>query len=208
VPRVIVFAVKPQFLVDVFKAAHSMPLGQTLIISIAAGKRLATFEEKFGKSFPMVRVMPNTPAAIGKGISAVFGNRAAGEQDIAFAKELASVVGKVVVVPDEDAIDVVTCLSGSGPAYFYYLVEALAEAGFAAGLNEELAYKLVRETFIGAAALMQMSGEEAAALRKKVTSPGGTTEAALSVMMQDEALVKLMEKAVLTAVKRSRELSG
>lgn len=207
VPRLIVFAVKPQFMADVFQSSHSIPLGNTLLVSVAAGKRIEVFEEKFGKSFPIVRIMPNTPAAIGKGISAIFGNRAATEQDLDNAEELASVVGEVVRVPDEDAIDIVTGLSGSGPAYFYYFIEALAEAGFAAGLNEDLAYKLARETFIGSAALMQITGEEAAPLRQKVTSPGGTTEAALGVMMKDEALSKLIEKAVLTAVKRSRELS-
>jgi pyrroline-5-carboxylate reductase len=208
VPRLIVFAVKPQFMADVFQAAHSIPLGNTLLISVAAGKRIETFEEKFGKSFPIVRIMPNTPAAIGKGISAIFGNRAASDQDLDNAEELAAVVGEVVRVKGEDDIDVVTCLSGSGPAYFYYFIEALAEAGFAAGLNEDLAYQLAKETFIGSAALMQVTGEEAAPLRKKVTSPGGTTEAALGVLMNNEVLVKLIEKAVLTAVKRSRELSG
>lgn len=207
VPRLIVFAVKPQFMADVFQAAHSIPLGNTLLVSVAAGKRIETFEEKFGKSFPIVRIMPNTPAAIGKGISAIFGNPAATDQDLDNAEELAAVVGEVVRVPDEDAIDIVTCLSGSGPAYFYYFIEALAEAGFAAGLNEDLAYQLAKETFIGSAALMQITGEEAAPLRQKVTSPGGTTEAALGVLMKDEALAKLIEKAVLTAVKRSRELS-
>ncbi|MEE8294254.1 MAG: pyrroline-5-carboxylate reductase [Sphingomonadales bacterium] len=207
VPRLIVFAVKPQFMADVFQAAHSIPLGNTLLVSVAAGKRIETFEEKFGKSFPIVRIMPNTPAAIGKGISAIFGNPAATDQDLDNAEELAAVVGEVVRVPDENAIDIVTCLSGSGPAYFYYFIEALAEAGFAAGLNEDLAYQLAKETFIGSAALMQITGEEAAPLRQKVTSPGGTTEAALGVMMKDEALAKLIEKAVLTAVKRSRELS-
>ena len=207
VPRLIVFAVKPQFMADVFQAAHSIPLGNTLLVSVAAGKRIETFEEKFGKSFPIVRIMPNTPAAIGKGISAIFGNPAATDQDLDNAEELAAVVGEVVRVPDEDAIDIVTCLSGSGPAYFYYFIEALAEAGFAAGLNEDLAYQLAKETFIGSAALMQITGEEAAPLRQKVSSPGGTTEAALGVMMKDEALAKLIEKAVLTAVKRSRELS-
>ncbi len=208
VPRVIVFAVKPQFMADVFRAAHSMPLGNTLLISVAAGKRIENFEEKFGKSFPVIRIMPNTPAAVGKGISAIFGNRSATKEDLERAREMASVIGKVVEVPDEDAIDIVTCLSGSGPAYFYFLVEALAEAGFAAGLNEELSSQLARETFIGSAALMQISGEEAAGLREKVTSPGGTTEAALEVLKQDRAFMKLVEKAVLTAVKRSRELAG
>ncbi len=207
VPRVIVFAVKPQFMADVLKAAHSIPLGNTLLVSIAAGKRISTFEGKFGKRFPVIRIMPNTPAAIGKGISALFGNQAATEKDFDMARELVSVVGKVVSVADEDAIDVVTCLSGSGPAYFYYLMEALAEAGFAAGLSEDLAYKLARETFIGSAALMQITGDDAETLRKKVTSPGGTTEAALEVFMKDQALMKLVEKAVLTAVKRSRDLS-
>ena len=205
-PSVVVFAVKPQFMADVFALTGHIPLDQTLVISIAAGVRIEVFEKHLRRGTPIIRAMPNTPAAIAKGISAVIGNDAAGDADLRFAKGLLGYAGKVVQVSSEDALDAVTALSGSGPAYFYYMVEALAAAGIEAGLDSEAAIALARETFIGAAGLMEASGEDAAELRRRVTSPGGTTEAALSVLMADQGLQKLMTEAVLKAKARGREL--
>lgn len=207
-PRIVVFAVKPQFMADVFDLAGHIPLQETLLLSIAAGTRIRVFEKQFGKDTAIIRAMPNTPAAVGKGISAVIGNKAASDEDISLAEGLFSCVGEVVRVTSEDALDAVTALSGSGPAYFFYMVEAIAEAGLKAGLEPEAAMKLARETFTGSAALLEASGEEAAALRQKVTSPGGTTEAALSILMADGGLKALMEKAILKAMARSKELSS
>ena len=209
-PRVIVFAVKPQFMADVFGDAEkaNLALGNTLVLSVAAGIRIAAFEGQFGQDRAIVRAMPNTPAAIGKGISAITGNRAAGEQDMAFAEALMACVGEVVRVDNEDLIDAVTCLSGSGPAYFFHMVEAMTEAGIAGGLERDVAYRLSKQTFIGAAHLMEQSGEEAEVLRKRVTSPKGTTEAALSVLIAEGGLTDLMKKAVLKAIARAKELAS
>jgi len=207
-PRVMVFAVKPQFMKDVFAGAEDIPLDHTLLLSIAAGTRIAAFEKRFGPGTPVIRAMPNTPAAIGKGISALIGNRPADKEDMALAEALLSCLGEVIRVPSEDALDAVTALSGSGPAYFFYMVEAMAAAGVKAGLEPGAAMQLARRTFTGAAALLENSGEEAADLRKKVTSPGGTTEAALGILMDQGGLMKLMEKVILTAAARGKELSG
>lgn len=207
-PRVVVFAVKPQFMADVFALAGHIPFDNTLVISIAAGVRIEVFEKHFGHGIPIIRAMPNTPAAIAKGISAMIGNDAAGDADLGLAEGLLRCAGKVVQVSSEDALDAVAALSGSGPAYFYYMVEVLAAAGIEAGLGPETAMTLARETFIGAAGLMEASGEGAAELRRRVTSPKGTTEAALSVLMADGGLQKLMTKAVLKAKARGRALSS
>ncbi len=207
-PRIVVFAVKPQFMADVFDLAGHIPLQETLLLSIAAGTRISVFEKQFGPARPVIRAMPNTPAAIGKGISAVIGNKAVSNKDMGLAEGLLSCVGGVIRVKSEEALDVVTALSGSGPAYFFYMVEALAAAGVRAGLDEDVALTLARETFTGAAALLEASGEAAAGLRRKVTSPGGTTEAALSILMADGGLKALMEKAILKATARAKELSS
>jgi len=207
-PRAVVFAVKPQYMPDVFARADNIPLNNTLLLSIAAGTRIASFEKRFGKDTAIIRAMPNTPAAIGKGISAMLGNAVAAEADMALAEDLLACVGEVVRVPSEDALDAVTALSGSGPAYFFYMVEAMAAAGTKAGLEPEIAMKLARRTFTGAAALLEVSGEEAKELRHKVTSPGGTTAAALSVLMDEKGLMALMEKAILKATARGKELSS
>ena len=205
-PSVVVFAVKPQFMADVFALAGHIPFDHTLVISIAAGVRIEVFEKHLGPGIPIIRAMPNTPAAIAKGISAMIGNGAAGGADMELAEALLRYAGKVVQVSSEDALDAVTALSGSGPAYFYYMVEALAAAGIEAGLGPEAAMTLARETFIGAAALMEASGEGAAEMRRQVTSPGGTTEAALTILMAEGGLQKLMTEVVLKAKARGREL--
>lgn len=206
-PAAAVFAVKPQAMAGVLKDARRLPLEDSLLVSIAAGTPITAFETAFGKKMRVVRAMPNTPAAVGKGVSVLAGNRNAGEEDLVLAERLMAAGGKVFRAAEEGMIDAVTAVSGSGPAYFYALAEALAKAAKAAGLPDDLAGKLARETFIGAAALLEASGESPRSLRKKVTSPKGTTEAALEVLLAKGGLDDLVKEAVLKARERAKALS-
>jgi len=216
-PRVLVLAVKPQVMADVLDALHARLVQPALVVSIAAGKPLAVFEAAFGSDIPIVRVMPNTPAAIGRGISALFANAATGPTDRAAAEELMAAVGDTVWLESEDDMHAVTALSGGGPAYVFLLVEAMAVAGERLGLDPELAMRLARTTVAGAAALLDSSDTTPASLRLAVTSPGGTTRAALDILMPtgDDAdddeeepmgLAELMTEALAAAAERSREL--
>ncbi|RMD47612.1 MAG: pyrroline-5-carboxylate reductase [Alphaproteobacteria bacterium] len=206
-PAVVVLAVKPQAMGAVLPEVRAVG-ADTLVLSIAAGTPIATFEAAFGAGQPIVRAMPNTPAAIGRGVTAIVGNRAAGARELALAEALMAAVGKVVRLAEESQMDAVTAVSGSGPAYVFLLIEALAAAGAAEGLEPELALELARATVAGAAALAEQADEPPAALREAVTSPGGTTEAALRVLMAPgEGLPDLMRRAVAAAAGRSRELA-
>lgn len=216
-PRVLVLAVKPQVMADVLDELHARLVQPALVVSIAAGKPLAVFEAAFGSDIPIVRVMPNTPAAIGRGISALFANAATGPTDRAAAEDLMAAVGDTVWLESEDDMHAVTALSGGGPAYVFLLVEAMAVAGERLGLESELAMRLARTTVAGAAALMESSDTTPASLRLAVTSPGGTTRAALDILMPtgDDAdddeeepmgLAELMTEALAAAAERSREL--
>ena len=178
-----------------------------LIISIMAGIDLAKLDEVFAPR-PVVRAMPNTPAAYGKGITAYVcaDNVSKAQQGLAELRLKAG--GKVVQVESERQIDMVTALSGSGPAYVFYLTETMKAAGMQLGLSEELAKELARETVIGSGFMLSKTKTSAADLRKAVTSPRGTTEAALSVLMAEDGLPSLMRKAVTAAYNRSRELGG
>lgn len=203
-PAVLVLAVKPQMMAD---ALGTLPvLDRTLVLSVAAGTRIASFEAAFPGA-PVVRVMPNTPAAIGKGISAIIGNACASGDDLDLAEALMAAVGRVVRLESEDQMDAVTGLSGSGPAYVFHLIEAMAQAGQAQGLAPGLALELARMTVAGAGALAIEADEDPAVLRQNVTSPGGTTAAGLKVLMDAEhGLVALMDKTVAAATERGREL--
>jgi len=206
-PAVVLVAVKPQKMAEVLGALGAMAGPATLVISIAAGTPLATFAAACPPGTPIVRVMPNTPAAVGRGISAMIGNAAAGPAHLALAEGLMAAVGEVVHLDDEGQMDAVTALSGSGPAYVFHLIEAMAAAGIAAGLPEALAGRLARATVCGAGELAFRSDETAARLRENVTSPGGTTAAALRVLMDPGAgLSPLMVRAVAAAAERGREL--
>jgi pyrroline-5-carboxylate reductase len=152
--------------------------------------------------------MPNTPAAIGRGITAMVANRHTTAQQAALAEALLAAVGAVVTVPDEGLMDAVTAVSGSGPAYVFLLVEAMAQAGIAAGLPADVAMRLARATVAGSGALLDQSPDDAATLRRNVTSPGGTTAAALDVLMADNGLEALMTRAIDAATRRSKALSG
>lgn len=203
-PAVLVLAVKPQMMAD---ALGGMPrLKDTLVLSVAAGTTIATFESAFPGS-PVIRVMPNTPAAIGQGISAMIGNAHATPAHLDLAERLMGAVGRVVRLDREDQMDAVTALSGSGPAYVFHLIEAMAKAGEAQGLPPALSLELARMTVAGAGALAVHADEDPAVLRENVTSPGGTTAAGLAVLMDpDTGLAPLMARTIAAATERGREL--
>jgi pyrroline-5-carboxylate reductase len=207
-PAVVLIAVKPQMMAAALPAVAAFGgRAGTLVITVAAGTRIATYEAALGPATPIVRAMPNTPAAVGRGITAIIGNAAATPAQLALAEALMAAVGAVVRLPDEGLMDVVTAVSGSGPAYVFHLIEALAEAGAAAGLPPDLAMRLARATVTGAGELAHRAPESAAQLRINVTSPGGTTAAALSVLMDaDTGFPALLRRAVAAAVARAREL--
>ncbi len=179
-----------------------------LILSIAAGRTIASFEAHFGTDAAVIRAIPNTPAAIGRGITAMTCNGNVSADQMALAQGLLSSIGEVVLVEDEALIDAATAVSGSGPAYVFYLTECLAAAGEATGLPAEVAMQLARATVAGAGELMRRSGTDVGELRENVTSPKGTTHAALQVLMADDGLKPLLQKAVAAAQLRSRELAG
>ncbi len=204
---VAVLAVKPQAM-DEACAALKPKLGPaTLILSIAAGQSIASFERRFGNDLPIVRAMPNTPAAIGQGITVAVCNGRVSPALKHQADALLKAAGQVEWIDDESMMDAVTAVSGSGPAYVFLLIETLAAAGRKAGLPKDMAMTLARQTVIGASALAASDpGAGAADLRKNVTSPGGTTEAALKILMDENALENLMTEAVQAAASRSRVL--
>ena len=207
-PAVVVFAVKPQMMDGVLPDYARFVRPATVFLSIAAGTTVAVFERHLGGSAAIVRSMPNTPAAVGRGITAAVANAHVTEEQRAACDGLLSAVGAVVWLADEAQLDPVTAVSGSGPAYVFLLTECLAAAGVDAGLPEDLAMELARATVSGAGDLMRLSAEPPAQLRQNVTSPGGTTEAALEVLMDINGLQKLMTAAVAAAAARSKELAG
>jgi pyrroline-5-carboxylate reductase len=206
-PSFILAAVKPQVMDQVFEPLAKLAGPDTVVLSIAAGRPLASFEKFLAPGTAVVRAMPNTPAQVGRGVTACVANAAATPAQRAAAGELLSSVGEVVWLEREEDMAAVTAVSGSGPAYIFLVVECLAEAGRAAGLSPEMAAALARATVSGAGELLHRSDLDAATLRKNVTSPGGTTAAALDVLMGDPGLQELLTKAVAAAVRRSRELS-
>ncbi|MDX1581718.1 MAG: pyrroline-5-carboxylate reductase, partial [Alphaproteobacteria bacterium] len=204
-PSVVVLAVKPQMMDEVL--APCAGYDGALFISIAAGKSLGYFEEGLGGDKAIVRTMPNTPSAVGEGMTVCVANTACTADDRDLATALMQAAGEVDWLEDESLMDAVTGVSGSGPAYLFHFVEALAEAGVAQGLPAAQAQRLARQTVIGAAKLLQESGEAPGTLRENVTSPGGTTAEALKVLRESGALVELMTKAVAASAKRSKDLS-
>ena len=203
----IIIAVKPQIADEALPALTPMIGPATVVVSIMAGRTLQFLAGALRHAGALVRAMPNTPAAIGRGITvAVPRNANAVQRDL--ADRLLAATGTVEWIDDEALMDAVTALSGSGPAYVFLLAEALAQAGIAAGLPGPLAQKLARETVVGSGELLHRSALDAATLRENVTSPGGTTAAALAVLMGQDGLARLMTKAVAAATARSRELAG
>ncbi len=206
-PAAIVLAVKPQIMDDILDGIAPLAAPDTLILSVAAGRTVASIERHFTRPIPVVRSMPNLPAEIGRGITAAYANAHVGEHRKALCESLLGAVGEVAWIEDEDLIDAITAVSGSGPAYVFHLTECLAEAAEAQGISPDLAMRLARATVTGSAELMRQSDLSAAQLRENVTSPKGTTAAALSVLMAEPGLRDLMRRAVKAAAERSRELS-
>lgn len=208
-PAIVVVAVKPQMMGAALPALAACAGGATMVLSIAAGTPIRAFEAAAGPGAPVVRAMPNTPAAVGRGVTALIGNAAVDEAGMRLAEALMGAVGETVRLEDEAQMDAVTAVSGSGPAYVFLMIEALAAAGEAEGLAPDLAMRLARATVIGAGRLAETSPETAAQLRVNVTSPGGVTAAALGVLMAEaDGLAPLMRRAISTAAARSRALAG
>lgn len=202
--HVLVLAVKPQSMAEVLAQLKPSVGKQTLVISIAAGISLATLRQGLGTA-RIIRSMPNTPAQIGKGVTGAVGLEI-NEADRGVAGAMLGAAGQLVWFEDEGKLDAVTAVSGSGPAYVFYLVEALAMAGMRQGLEPGQAMQLARQTVIGAAALMEADSQPASVLRENVTSPKGTTAAALAVLMAADGLEPLLGRAVQAARRRSEEL--
>ena len=206
VADIVVLAVKPQQMGEVLAGFKPVMSPSKLVVSIATGVTTDFIERELGDKARVVRVMPNTPALVGVGAAALAKGAHATDDDLEAAESIFAAVGISVRV-EEKLLDTVTALSGSGPAYVFYMTEAMIKAGVAAGLDEGLAKKLAVQTVYGAGKLLVESGEEPASLRRKVTSPGGTTEAALKVM-SERKLEEVFAEAIKAAEKRSRELSG
>ncbi len=206
VPQLVVIAVKPQVIREATKAYARFADGRTTFLSIAAGTPVATFEDVLGKRAPIVRCMPNTPAAIGKGMMVLYANALVSDNTKRAVTDLLSASGKVAVIDDESLMDAVTAVSGSGPAYLFHFIEALTAAARNAGLPSDTAKLLAMQTVYGAASLAAESPEEPGTLRERVTSPNGTTAAALGVLMGGDRLTKLVTEAVEAARLRSIEL--
>ncbi|MEN2494226.1 MAG: Pyrroline-5-carboxylate reductase [Hyphomicrobiaceae bacterium hypho_1] len=207
IPSVIFMAVKPQIMDAVFPPLAKIANSDTLVISVAAGRTMESFEKYLPKHTAVVRSIPNTPASIGSGITVCISNSNTNEKQKLVCNRLLSPTGKIVWIDDETLMDAVTAISGSGPAYVFLLAECLAQAGMRFGLSKELSERLANATVSGAGDLIRMSKTSPLILRENVTSAGGTTQAALNVLMAKNELRNLIEKAVSEAFKRSLELS-
>jgi pyrroline-5-carboxylate reductase len=206
-PDIVVLAVKPQIMREVLPDYRRFA-GRAAFLSIAAGRNISFMAGLLGQDAAIVRAMPNTPAMLGRGITVACANARATTRRDECARLLAA-MGEVVWIDDETLMDAVTAVSGSGPAYVFLLAETMARAGEAAGLDPELAARLARATVAGAGEMLHALPDPAAVLRRNVTSPGGTTEAALALLMDEKTgLAPLMTKAVAAATRRSRELAG
>lgn len=206
-PRVVILAVKPQIMDAVLPELGALVQPGTLFLSIAAGVSLERLSDLLGGEAAIIRTMPNTPASVGKGVTAAIGNARVTDADRALCDDLLSSIGSVVWLSQEGEMDAVTALSGSGPAYVFALAETMAAAGEKLGLEPELAKQLARATVAGAGAMLDQMPDDAAVLRQNVTSPGGTTAAALDVLLGEDGLWQLMRTAMGAARARSRELS-
>ena len=206
--EVVLVAVKPQVTEDVLPPIASLAASKPLILSVVAGKTIARFEHHFGKQAAVIRTIPNTPAAVSRGITAMAANGNVSPAQMQLAQSLLLSIGEVVTVADESLIDAATAVSGSGPAYVFLLTECLAAAGTRVGLPADVAMQLARATVAGSGELMRVTGIDAATLRQNVTSPNGTTYAALQVLMGEPGMQALFDKAIEAATLRSRELAS
>lgn len=207
-PDILMLAVKPQIMDEVCRTMQPILSPDIPVLSIAAGRTLQSFANIFGQTQPVIRSMPNTPATIGKGITVACAGQAVTDRQKDMADTLLTAAGKTEWITEESLLDAVTALSGSGPAYLFLLIETLAEAGRKAGLKPDFAMRLARQTVIGSAALAEQETDiPAQTLRENVTSPGGTTAAALEILMNGQ-LQNLFDGAINAAAARSRKLSG
>ena len=207
-PAIILVAVKPQLVDEVLPSLAPLVRRDTLVLSIAAGRNLASLARHLPEGSAIVRAMPNTPASIGQSMTVACANLAVTRDQALACNSLLEAVGEVVWIEDEALLDAVTAISGSGPAYVFLLAECLADAGEAEGLPRDLASQLARATVAGAGELLRRSDMPSAELRERVTSPKGTTAAALEVLMGKDGLRDLLRRAVAAAIKRSRTLSS
>lgn len=208
-PAIVLIAVKPQMMADALPVLQEMGNGETVFLSVAAGVSIANYEDILGMQTPIIRAMPNTPAAVGKGITAIIGNKHASTEMLGLADQLLSAVGQVVRLDSESQMDAVTGVSGSGPAYVFHMIECLAAAGEQQGLSPDLALQLAKATVAGSGALAEEADESPTQLRINVTSPNGTTQAGLEKLMGAEhGLASLIRATVKAAAERSKELSN
>lgn len=205
---ILVLAIKPQIFSEVLSALGPLVENRPLIVSIAAGQSVANIKALLGDHIPVARLMPNTPALVGEGVSVLFASEDVSAAQSMLAKELAAAVGDVHEIEDEALMDAVTAVSGSGPAYVFLLIEAMTDAGKAVGLSEELAQQLSIQTILGSGKLAKVSDQSPATLRENVTSPGGTTEAALKVLMEKNRFSDLIARAIEEATARGQALSS
>ncbi len=208
-PAVCLIAVKPQIMFEAISNINDYVASDTLIVSIAAGITLRQLEQAVSSKSVIIRAMPNTPSAIGKGITAIIGNSKAKNAHIAISKILLEKISEVIELEHEDQMDIVTGLSGSGPAYVFYLIESLSHAGIEMGLSKDKALHLAKATVAGSGLLAVTSKDSPSTLRENVTSPNGTTQAGLEILMnQQNGLLPLIKRTVEAATKRSKELSN
>jgi pyrroline-5-carboxylate reductase len=207
-PAIVLIAVKPQMMGDALPGLQALGNGDTVFLSVAAGITIATYEDMLGAKTPIIRAMPNTPAAIGRGITGIVGNAVTTPAQIDLADQLLQAVGQVVRLDDEGQIRALTAVSGCGPAYVFHLIETMAAAGEAAGLSPELSLQLAKATVAGAGALAEATDETPTQLRINVTSPNGVTAEALRVLMNPEdGFPPLLDRAIKAAVQRDAELA-
>ncbi|WP_419903798.1 pyrroline-5-carboxylate reductase [Kiloniella sp.] len=206
-PALVMFAIKPQMMDDAIGDYRRFVKPDTVFLSVVAGKKISFYEDNLGSQAAIVRTMPNTPAAVSRGMTVLYANPNVSEEQKAVCQEFMAAVGETAWLDSEGQIDAVTGVSGSGPAYIFLMAECLAQAGVDAGLPEDLARKLAHTTVSGAGELIHQSDDSPTQLRINVTSPNGTTQAALEVLMADDGLQPIMTKAVAAATNRSKALS-
>ncbi|HEV7185601.1 MAG TPA: pyrroline-5-carboxylate reductase [Leifsonia sp.] len=204
--EIVLVAVKPAMVPDLLREISASLTPGAIVVSVAAGVTIATFESLLPETVSVVRSMPNTPAIVRKAVTGISGGTRTEPEDLALVRSLFETVGEVVEVP-ESKLDALSTISGSGPAYVFYLIEQLTQAAMGKGFTPEQAAQLVNGTFLGAAELLVSSGEDPAELRRRVTSPGGTTERAVAVL-ESAGLAALFARATDAALARARELAA
>jgi pyrroline-5-carboxylate reductase len=207
-PAIVLLAVKPQKMAEALPALCGLGNGDTVFLSVAAGITLATYENMLGANTPIIRAMPNTPSAIGRGVTGIVGNASASAAHVDLADQLLQAVGQVVRLEHEAQIRALTAVSGCGPAYVFHLIETMAAAGEAAGLTAEMSLQLAKATVAGAGVLAEESDETPTQLRINVTSPNGVTAEALRVLMNEkDGFPPLLDRAIKAAMQRDAELA-